>query len=96
MRLFIAFLLATLLLSTAFVAPRGRASADAGPRDQRVAAAAEALRAAAAQDVRTEAGSAAIAAVRGSIAAAREIGGDLGHLSGRVLSGAFATGDLSR
>jgi hypothetical protein len=35
------------------------------------------------------AGSAAVAAVRGSIAAAREIGGDLGRLSGRVLNGTF-------
>src|SRR5437660_10787995 len=38
-----------------------------------------------AREVGAEAGSAAVAAVRGSIAAAREIGGDLGRISGRVL-----------
>jgi len=40
-------------------------------------------------DVGAEAGSAAVAAVRGSIAAAREIAGDLGRLSGRVVNGTF-------
>ena len=44
MRLITAFLISTVLLASAAVAPRGLASADAGPRDQRVAAAAEALR----------------------------------------------------
>ena len=44
MRLITAFLLAGVLLAAAAVAPRGGAAADAGPRDRRVAAAAEALR----------------------------------------------------
>jgi amidohydrolase len=39
-----AFFISTVLLASAAVAPRGLASVDAGPRDQRVAAAAEALR----------------------------------------------------
>src|SRR5262245_44500110 len=38
-----------------------------------------------ARDVGAEAGSAAVAAIRGSIAAAMEIGGDLGRISGQVL-----------
>jgi hypothetical protein len=42
-----------------------------------------------AQDVGAEAGSVALAAVRGSITAAEEIGGDLGRVSGRVLTGTF-------
>ena len=44
MKLITAFLITAVLLASAMVAPRGLASADAGPRDQRVAAAAEALR----------------------------------------------------
>ena len=40
-----------------------------------------------ARDVGAEAGSVAVAAVRGSIAAVTEIGGDLGRVSGRVLNG---------
>jgi hypothetical protein len=43
----------------------------------------------AARDVGAEAGSAAVAAVQGSIVAATEIGGDLGRLSERVLIGTF-------
>jgi hypothetical protein len=42
-----------------------------------------------ARDVGAEAGSVALAAVRGSITAAEEIGGDLGRVSGRVLTGTF-------
>jgi amidohydrolase len=45
LRLLTAFLLTTVLLASAAVAPRGLASVDSGPRDRKVAAAAEALRA---------------------------------------------------
>ena len=44
LRLITAFLLAGVLLASAAVAPRGSAKVDAGQRDQRVAAAAEAMR----------------------------------------------------
>ncbi|MET0649095.1 MAG: M20 family metallopeptidase [Pyrinomonadaceae bacterium] len=44
MRLIIAFLISATLLASASVAPRGLAFVDVGPRDQRVAAAAEAMR----------------------------------------------------
>ncbi len=44
MRLITALLISVVFVASAVVAPRGSASADAGPRDQKVAAAAEALR----------------------------------------------------
>jgi len=44
-----------------------------------------------ARDVGAEAASVAVTAVRGSIVAATHIGGDLGRVSGRVLSGTFGT-----
>lgn len=44
MRLITTLLISTVLLASAAITPRGLASVDAGPRDQRVAAAAEAMR----------------------------------------------------